>query len=166
MTVTYFVNLKDVKEACFEIVKVLPYFKKKRMTFTLITPIIAIPFFLFPFVEISLLFFVVPIAMLCVYFFSYPDGLYTILKKNRYKNSPQEIEVTFTIEKDTFSIKEASITRKISFDSIVAAVEKKDKYIVFLSPDSLDFIIIKKQPNNLSEAEIQQFNTAIKKMAF
>lgn len=164
MKVTYAITLNDIKETCSEAVNVLSPFKKRRILFSLTYPFLSLLLLFLPFFELRMLYLAIPIAMLYYYFYGYAqDILFTSLKKQRYKHSPKDIEIELTLDEDLLVVKQSAITRKISPEAIISKVEKEDKYILFLSQDTLDFVIIKKRPEGLSQEDMQSFNEQIQK---
>ncbi|MFL2106466.1 hypothetical protein [Desemzia sp. FAM 23991] len=164
MKVTYAITLNDIKETCSEAVNVLSPFKKRRILFSLTFPFVSLLFLFLPFFELLALYAVIPIAMIYYYFYGYAqDILFTSLKKQRYKHSPKDIEIELTLDENLLIVKQSAITRKINPEAIISKVEKEDKYILFLSEDTLDFIIIKKSPKNLTPEDIQNFNKLLQK---
>lgn len=153
MTAIYTITLDDLKEACFEIVKVLPYFKRKRITFSLTIPFLSIIFVLLPFFDFYLLYAVIPILMVIYYFYGYADILFTALKKQRYALGSENTKIKLTLKNREMIVEQSSIIRHIPPKAIVKTIEKEDKYILFLSKQELDFVIIKKTPENMSESE-------------
>lgn len=162
MKVNYTIDQKDIKDACFEAVKVLPYFKRRKIIFSLTFPFITILFPFVPLVEWWMLYIVIPFLMIYCYFYGYQDRVYTILKRTQYKNAPQLIEAALILEETKITVEQEAIKRTILRESVIASVEKEDKYILFLSQDVLDFVIIKKRPKGLTDRGIEKFNEKIK----
>ena len=164
MKVTYAITLNDIKETCSEAVNVLSPFKKRRILFSVTYPFVSLLFLFLPFFELRMLYFAIPIAMIYFYFYGYAqDILFTSLKKQRYKHSPKDIEIELTLDENLLVVKQSAITRKINPEVIISKVEREDKYILFLSEDTLDFVIIKKRPENMTTENIQNFNELLQK---
>lgn len=164
MKVDYAIDLRDIKDACFDIFKVLPYFKRRKIIFSLTFPFITILFPFFPLVEWWMLYIVIPFLMIYCYYYGYQDRVYTTLKRTQYKNAAQLIEAELILEKTKIMVEQEAIKRTILRESVIASVEKEDKYILFLSDDTLDFVIIKKRPKGLTDQGIEKFNKKIKNL--
>lgn len=158
MKAIYTTDETDYKEACFEIVHALPYFKRKRILFSLLSPFYLIIFFLIPAYTPSMIVSMMLCAFLIIYFYIFQLRLFILLKRTYNKKNKWKTENELTISSENLVIKEDNIERKIEWDNVVSITETDKNWIFYLYPNKIDFIIIKKTPSNLLKTEIPEFN--------
>lgn len=164
MKVVYSIDMNDFKDVCFEAAKILPNFKKRKLILSTTFPLITLFFLVFPFVDFQILFFVIPLTFIYYYFYGFAqDFLFLPLKRAKYKYLEKSSLVTTILKENLLIAEELGITREIRPETIVSHVEKEDKHIFFLSNKSLDFIIVKKIPMELSQDDLSIFDTQVRK---
>jgi len=162
----YSITLKDVKKACSEAVKNVPYFNKRRIIFSLTFPFTALLLPLLPFLPSSWrnASFAIPIVMIYFYFRGYGVRMYTDVKRTRYKHSSKIIPMTVELEKNSIIVEQEFIKEKIMSTSLFASMETDTSFILFPAKDKYALILIKKSSDNLSEQENKMFNRQIRSL--
>ena len=158
---SYVLNEKDLKEACFQAVYTLDHFKKRRLLISLVYPLLMYLVLLRSDSFVITTFFYVALVIF-FYFYYYQYTLYKT--KKRDLNIAKEWQNSFSVEaaEEYLSILYNGVEQKISWGEIVAFTETKDNIILYLSPRTLNFIILKKEVH-FQEKEPQKFYSFIKK---
>lgn len=161
MNYSYVLNEKDLKEACFQSVYMLDHFKKRRLLISLVYPLLMyLVLFRSDSFVITTFFY---LALVSFFFFYYYQ--YTLYKtKKRELNIGQEWQNSFSSEatEEYLSILYDGVDKKIRWEEVVAHTETKDNIILYLSPRTLDFIVLKKE-DNFQKKEPKKFYSFIKK---
>jgi len=163
MKAIYIITLEDVKKACVEAVKTVPFFNKRRIIFSITFPLIAL---LFPLLISFLPWASVIIAILVLipYFFFYGYGvrIYTSVKETSYRESPETIPMAVKLENENIVVERELTKQKITPASLFASIETDTDYVLFPKRSKRALVLIKKSPDNLSEHEKEVFNDKIR----
>lgn len=162
MKYSYVLNEKDLKEACFQAVYTLDHFKKRRILISLLYPLLMylILFHSDSFIITTFFYFGL---VLFIYFYYYQHILYETKKRDLNKGDKWQNSFSAEATEDFLSILYEGVDITITWEEIVNYSETKDNIILYLSPRTLDFIILKKEAD-FQEQDPEKFYSFLKKI--
>ncbi|MBM7541104.1 hypothetical protein [Amphibacillus cookii] len=163
MDIYYKVNMSDLEAFQKDTVDTLPYYRKKKIVFSLVYAVI---YFLITNLFVENNWILKLIGTLFVYFMCYRFAIkYSMIieVKRLIKKNPDylEHEHKLTISPDGLIREFYGTIQQENWKSIHYANEDEERYFLYIS--EIKKFLIKKHPHHLNEAETLEYNNKIRK---
>lgn len=144
MKYSYVLTEEDLKEACYKSVFALNSFKRKRIILSLFYPLL-IYLILFRQNTFVLTTFSYCFLVIFIYFYFYQKMLFKSKKRYLNKGEKWQDHVSTEVTEEYLFICHDGIERRVRWENIITFYETPKNIILYLSPNRLEFMVIKKE---------------------